>query len=274
MIKKLVIFTLVILLIIGCAMAASNVWLNGSVVLLPKEDKEPMATEGLIYRVDKGDDFATCVGIGEATAEDIVISSTYEGLPVGLIGDSAFENQSLITSVTIPSSVVGIGAEAFYMCDRLETVIFAENSQLCVIDESAFSDCYSLTSIRIPATVEYINDSAFYACNSLKTVVFAENSVLAGIGVNVFTSCENLTSIVIPSGVHDIGDYAFFGCNALEAVYYCGTSSEWDEIGISDTDGANDEFLNVPRYYYSETAPTESGNYWHYVNGEPVVWGA
>ena len=25
-------------------------------------------------------------------------------------------------------------------------------------------------------------------------------------------------------------------------------------------------------YYYSEEKPTEKGNYWHYVNGEMVIW--
>ena len=25
-------------------------------------------------------------------------------------------------------------------------------------------------------------------------------------------------------------------------------------------------------YFYSEIEPTESGNYWHYVDGEPTIW--
>ena len=35
-------------------------------------------------------------------------------------------------------------------------------------------------------------------------------------------------------------------------------------------DGGSNTSFEV--FYYSETEPTESGNYWHYVNGTPVVW--
>jgi hypothetical protein len=31
--------------------------------------------------------------------------------------------------------------------------------------------------------------------------------------------------------------------------------------------------VNATRYYYSETEPTEEGNFWHWVDGEVVVWG-
>ena len=34
----------------------------------------------------------------------------------------------------------------------------------------------------------------------------------------------------------------------------------------------NGKELQKRRYYYSETAPTDSGNYWHYVNGVPTIW--
>ncbi len=36
--------------------------------------------------------------------------------------------------------------------------------------------------------------------------------------------------------------------------------------------GYNNKLLNATRYYYSATAPTTSGNYWHYVNGKPTPW--
>jgi hypothetical protein len=36
--------------------------------------------------------------------------------------------------------------------------------------------------------------------------------------------------------------------------------------------GDNIELENAPRYYYSETEPTEPGNYWHYVDGVPTPW--
>ena len=60
--------------------------------------------------------------------------------------------------------------------------------------------------------------------------------------------------------------YAFSGCTALEKVYYKGTVEDWVKIKIN----SNPE--NAMWYYYSESKPTGSGNYWHYVDGKPTVW--
>ncbi len=35
---------------------------------------------------------------------------------------------------------------------------------------------------------------------------------------------------------------------------------------------SNSNLTSATRYYYSETTPTEAGNYWHYVDGVPTPW--
>lgn len=65
---------------------------------------------------------------------------------------------------------------------------------------------------------------------------------------------------------------AFWHCSGLKAIYYCGTAEDWNKISIDDNDN-NDNLTSATRYYYSETQPTESGNYWHYnKNGEIEEW--
>ena len=78
-----------------------------------------------------------------------------------------------------------------------------------------------------------------------------------------------MDSIVIPDSVTSIGSYAFRSCSRLTSVYYKGTASEWSAISI---DWYNSPLKNATRYYYSETEPTEEGNYWHYVDGKVTVW--
>jgi hypothetical protein len=43
----------------------------------------------------------------------------------------------------------------------------------------------------------------------------------------------------------------------------------WKGIEI---DSNNSKLTSATLYYYSETTPAESGNYWHYVDGVPTPW--
>lgn len=72
------------------------------------------------------------------------------------------------------------------------------------------------------------------------------------------------------NGVTNIGRYAFYGCSKLKTVYYTGTEREWTNVSI---DNGNWDLTSATHYYYSETQPTSTGNYWHYdENGDIVVW--
>jgi len=68
---------------------------------------------------------------------DVVIPSTTNSLSVANIGNYAFQNNTSLTSVTIPNGVTNIGVQAF-------------------------SYCYSLTAVMIPSSVTSIGSSAFY----------------------------------------------------------------------------------------------------------------
>ena len=74
---------------------------------------------------------------------------------------------------------------------------------------------------------------------------------------------------MVGSGITNIGYYAFEDCKKITNVYYNGTIDEWNNIGI---DEGNYYLSNATIYYYTETEPTEAGNYWHYVEGIPTRW--
>ena len=77
-----------------------------------------------------------------------------------------------------------------------------------------------------------------------------------------------LLSVVIPKSVVSIEDGAFSNCNEFVKIYYHGTIEEWGNVSIQDTTLIKIDCI----YLYSETEPTEDGNYWHYVDEVPVVW--
>ena len=147
-----------------------------------------------------------------------------EGSKLDAIGDKAFMSCSVLSSITIPASVKSIGTSAFNGCyDRrnntgLDTVTFAEGSELESIGQQAFQGCTILSSITIPASVTEIGENAFYSCENLATVTFAEGSKLKSIGRQAFNGCKILSSITIPASVTSIGINAFYNCPALESI--------------------------------------------------------
>ena len=84
-----------------------------------------------------------------------------------------------------------------------------------------------------------------------------------------FQNATKLTSITIPSSVTSIDAPAFHYCSSLTTVYYGSTADDWARISIGN---GNSHLTNATRYYYSETQPTTTGNYWHYVDGVPTKW--
>ena len=175
------------------------------------------ASEGLaMVLISEGE--YTVSGIGTCTDTEILIPTTYNGMPVVSVEASAFLNNTAITSVVLPDSITSIGENAFNGCESLTSVTFGKNSQLSSIGPGAFNYCYSLESITIPESVTSIGSEAFNYCCGLRSVTFGENSQLTSIGDGVFNCCESLESITIPDSVLSIGYSAFEGCTALKNI--------------------------------------------------------
>lgn len=76
-------------------------------------------------------------------------------------------------SLIIPAHVKSIGQGAFEdIITSLESVSFAQGSQLTTICDFAFECCFSLSSIDIPDSVTSIGDYAFDQCTSLTIINF------------------------------------------------------------------------------------------------------
>ena len=176
----------------------------------------------------------------------VILHSTINSWPVTKIGEAAFQDNTTITSVTIPDSVTEIGANAFAGCTKLTSVTYggdwrnltiqsgnpavqdAANEQLFDFDFILNNTAVIVTrykgtaaDVTIPSRykgkpVTVIDPVAFYN-NSAVTSVTIPDSVTA-IPDYAFGYCSQLTNISIPNSVTFIGFSAFNSCTSLKSI--------------------------------------------------------
>ena len=75
-----------------------------------------------------------------------------------------------------------------------------------------------------------------------------------------------IMTVIIPVSVQTIEAGSIYDENGVAYYFYYGNQSEWNNITINHS-------YDYEVFFYSESEPTEPGNYWHFdENGTPVVW--
>ena len=205
------------------------------------------------------------------TESTVILPSTINSWPVTKIGEDAFQDNTTITSVTIPASVTEIGSNAFAGCTNLTSVNYAgdwsnltiqsgnpavEDAAKDAANEQLFDFEFTpdntavivkhyrgaAADVTIPSRykgkpVTAINNAAFP--NSAVTGVTIPDSVTS-IPDAAFYNCGNLETIHIPVSVTFIGSYAFDVCPSLMTVTYPGSKTQWDD---NITKGSNNDVL-------------------------------
>lgn len=178
----------------------------------------------------------------------VVIPPKINSWPVTKIGEDAFQDNTTITSVTIPASVTEIGSNAFAGCTNLTSVNYAGDwSNLTIqsgnpaVQDAANAPLFDFAfippdntavivtnykyngaaaDVTIPSRykgkpVTTIGHAAFF--NSAVTSVTIPDSVTS-ISDEAFINCPKLTNISIPNSVTYIGFSAFSSCTSLKSI--------------------------------------------------------
>ena len=167
------------------------------------------------------------------------------------IGDNAFSNCNLLTSIAIPGSA-SIGEYAFSSCYALTSITISDG--VTNIGEGAFSSCTEVQKISIPSSLETVGDRVFNADKvtridfsgdleawlkvmslggmssfiSEDSAIYLNGEQLSGdiivpegitsIPSYAFTNFTQITSLTIPDSVTSIGSYILQGCTGIESL--------------------------------------------------------
>ena len=170
-----------------------------------------MIADGITYRINEKKEAMVAAAETSLTEANIPSAVEFEGnqYAVTKINDKAFSDNTNLTAVTLPESVVTLGSDAFSGCQSLKTIKIP--SKVTAIPDRCFVSCSSLESVTIPEGVTTIGSYAFQSCK-LNALTLPES--LETIGSYAFSFCD-LTDLVIPEGVLVIDQDAFLG-NSLK----------------------------------------------------------
>lgn len=205
-----------------------------------------------------------------------------------------------LKKLTIPDSVGIIGEYAFSGCYNLESITMSQN--VTYIGGNAFRGD-KMNPFELPQTLEYIgtgnfNKEGFYSSRLPDKLTVIESDSFAGSAFEgllvlpenlerlemwAFRDCE-IDEVIVPKSIKSF-DISAFGYDVYfedssgfitqyPNYYYCGTEADWENVDIYTNES---EYMpgihgTIKLYFYSETAPTGEGRYWHYVDGKPAIW--
>lgn len=160
-----------------------------------------------------------------------------------------------------------------------------------------------MNPFELPQTLEYIgtgnfNKEGFYSSRLPDKLTVIESYSFAGSAFEgllvlpenlerlemwAFRDCE-IDEVIVPKSIKSF-DISAFGYDVYfedssgfitqyPNYYYCGTEADWENVDIYRNES---EYMpgihgTIKLYFYSETAPTGEGRYWHYVDGKPAIW--
>lgn len=133
---------------------------------------------------------------------------------VRTIGESAFEGNSTLTNLHIPTSIQKVGENAFYGCSGITSIsVDADNATYI-----ARGNCL----------VEKATKKLILGCSA--STLPADGSVTE-IGEFAFAGCTNLSSVHIPMTITSIAGSAFLGCSGLESITASEGNTHYNAIG-------------------------------------------
>lgn len=136
------------------------------------------------------------------------------------IEKAAFKGCTGLTSITIPASVRRMQDCVFDGCTNISTMYF--NARECHSDDFDYKSSEemlfppNLTKIVLGATVEFLPPYLYYMQNSFQEITIPSH--VKRIGKAAMSFCTNLQKVTLHSGITEIGEKAFYASEILHEI--------------------------------------------------------
>lgn len=157
---------------------------------------------------------------------------------ITVIGDSAFNGCSSLTSITIPTNVTSVGNKVFDGCTGLTSVVW--NAKKCGgwtnngKESPFFAVASQIKSFTFGSEVDSIPSYLCYGMSNIPEITILDS--VTSIGDSVFYGCSKLVTISIPSTMKYIGRNAL-GNNVQNVVLHPTTPPMIEDTGWSRYQG-------------------------------------
>lgn len=162
-----------------------------------------------------------------AFSECPALTSVTLGENLKFIKTSAFENCTALSNIVLPSSLQVIDSRAFY---NTALVSVSVPSSVVNIGEDAFEWIYALKEIKVDEANTVYSDIDGVLCSKTKTVLFRyPNSkgktytvpnTIKKIYNGAFSNCRDLETVVVPASVISFESDIFWGNSNLKSITF------------------------------------------------------
>lgn len=163
-------------------------------------------------------------GSGTYNEDDLIIPSTYEGLPVTSIDEGAFSSENY-DSIHIPASITEIGARAFdgAVSSDCKGLYIEDLASWCAIDFGGTTANPLFNEIDLYVDDTLVNDLVIpSSVTTIKTYAFVKASItsltmgdsVTSIENSAFWNCTSLASVTFGDGLTSIGNSTFQNCRS------------------------------------------------------------
>ena len=208
---------------------------------------EVEAPNGIVYRLKEDGNYAVTGYKGTAT--ELSMTPSYEGVAVTSISEGAFNGNSTLKKIIIPSTVTEIEDGAFYGCSALETIEATASNETFSSEEGILyaSDKTELVAVGQARTQDIalsnrvVKIRGYAFAGGVYSVSFKENSNLTVIGEYAFAEFDG--KLTVAKNVKEIRRRAFYGSTA-EISFSADCSV--DKLAMGEFDGYIGKKLVLP----------------------------